>query len=272
MAVPLPLNETLRVALGIVMAAAGAARHRLVGIQHGCRALLLEPEAAAVMVACGADLRALETDLQLHFGLGRLRDYRGERGVPPMSPELSWAVRRARELRRRNLRREPLLSPEVTGPDLLLAVLEAERGWRLSDLGRSVMDFLGRGRPVVGEVLSWHGITVRAVCERLAREGAGPLRLGLTPRLAWVDGTHRVVVHDDGRTTMDFVVEILESRFAYPTGVAVRLMLQAHSEGHAIVGIFDTEGATSRVEAARRVAERAGYPLQLTVEALAEAS
>jgi ATP-dependent Clp protease adaptor protein ClpS len=268
MATPLPLNETLRVSLGIVMAAAGAGGHRLVGIQHGCYALLLEPEAASVMVSCGAELRALEADLQLHFGLGRLCDYRGEQGVPPMSPELSWAVHRAREFRRQTLRHPPRLPSEVTGPDLLLALLETERGWRVADLGRSVMDLLGRGRPVVGEVLSWHGVTIRSVRERLARRGAQPLRLGPPPRASWVEGTHRVVVYDDGRTTMDFVVGVLESRFAYPTGGAVRLMLQAHSEGQAVVGIFDTEGATSRVEAARRDAERAGYPLQLAVEAV----
>ena len=75
MRTPLPLTDTLRVALGIVMAAAGASGHRLVQVQHGYYALLLEPETAAVMAACGADLRALEQDLQFYFGPGMLRDY-----------------------------------------------------------------------------------------------------------------------------------------------------------------------------------------------------
>jgi len=272
MTTPLPLTDTLRVALGIVMAAAGASGHRMVRVQHGYYALLLEPETAALMSACGADLRSLESDLQFHFDLGRLRDYRGERRVPGMSPDLAWALRRARHHRRRILRREAGVEERVTGPDLLLGLLEGDLGWGLGDIGHAMLDFLGFGRPLVGEVLSWHGVTLRSVRERLARGPVGAIQSGPPPQLAVIEGTHQVVVHDDNRTTMDFVVGVLEDRFAYRTGGAVRLMLRAHREGSAVVGVFDPEGANARVSAALRDAEEAGHPLQLTVEPLAEAS
>jgi len=272
MATPLPLSETLRVALGVVMAAAGSNRHRLVHVEHGYYALLLEPDAASVITACGADLRDLERDLQLYFDPGDLRDYRGERSVPPMSTELAWAIRRARAHRRVILIRNPDAVAAVTGPDLLLALLQGDLGWGFPDIGRAVMDLMGFGKPAAGEVMSWHGVTLRSVRELLGRGARGVTPVAPPPRLMLVEGTHRVVVHDDSRTTMDFVVGVLEARFAYRTMGAVRLMLQAHTAGSAVVGIFDPKGAMERVEAALKDAEKAGHPLQLTVEPLAEAS
>ncbi len=272
MSMPLPLTETLRVALGVVMAAAGANRHRLVQVEHGYYSMLLEPEAAAVLAACGANLRDLERDLQLHFAPGDLRDYRGERSVPPMSTELAWALRRARAHRRAIMARDPTVEAAVTGPDLLLALLQGDLGWGLPDLGRALMDLAGFGKPSAGEVMSWHGVTLRAVREWLSKGDRLLTPVGPPTRLLLVQGTHRVVVHDDSRTTMDFVVGVLEARFSYRTMGAVRLMLQAHTDGSAVVGVFDPEGANKRVEEALKDAEKAGHPLVLTVEPLAEAS
>lgn len=272
MVVPLPLSETLRVALGVVMASAGANRHRQVNVEHGYYALMLDPDAAAILMACGADLRDLERDLQLYFSPGDLRDYRGERTVPPLSTELAWALRRARAYRRAHMVRDSDAEPLVTGPDLLLGLLQGDLGWGFPDIGRAVLDVFGYGKPTAGEVMSWHGVTLRAVREIVGRSPQGATPVGPPPRLCMVEGTHRVVVHDDSRTTMDFVVSILEARFSYRTMGAVRLMLKAHADGSAVVGIFDPDSANQRVEAALRDAEKAGHPLQLTVESLAEAS
>jgi ATP-dependent Clp protease adaptor protein ClpS len=77
---------------------------------------------------------------------------------------------------------------------------------------------------------------------------------------------YKVLFHNDDFTTMDFVTEVLQTVFGKSVEEAVSLMMKVHREGHAVVGIYSYDVATSKVHKATSMARDAGYPLRLTVE------
>ena len=81
-----------------------------------------------------------------------------------------------------------------------------------------------------------------------------------TPKL------YRVVLLNDDYTTMDFVVDVLETVFSKPPAEAYRLMLQVHTQGRAICGTYTHEIAETKVSTVRELAVREGFPLQASME------
>ena len=77
---------------------------------------------------------------------------------------------------------------------------------------------------------------------------------------------YRVIMLNDDNTPMDFVVEVLETLFNMGRERATRTMLQVHTEGRALCGIFTYEIAEAKVEQANSYAQRHGHPLQCTME------
>ena len=75
----------------------------------------------------------------------------------------------------------------------------------------------------------------------------------------------KVVIHNDDFTTMDFVVMILVTIFFKTTTEAEKLMLDVHTKGQAVVGIYSFDIATSKVAKATRLARDNGFPLRLTI-------
>jgi ATP-dependent Clp protease adaptor protein ClpS len=76
----------------------------------------------------------------------------------------------------------------------------------------------------------------------------------------------RVVLHDDPVTTMEFVVELLVSVFGKPPVEAVRLMLEVHHGGAAVVAVCPQERAELYVEQVVSLARPRGFPLAATAE------
>jgi ATP-dependent Clp protease adaptor protein ClpS len=76
----------------------------------------------------------------------------------------------------------------------------------------------------------------------------------------------KVLLHNDDFTTMEFVVHVLQSVFGRPTGEAFRIMLQVHTEGSGVAGVYTYEVAETKAAKAASLAREHEYPLLCTVE------
>jgi ATP-dependent Clp protease adaptor protein ClpS len=81
---------------------------------------------------------------------------------------------------------------------------------------------------------------------------------------------YRVIIHNDDVTPMDFVVRVLKEVFHKAATEAVRIMLEAHVTGAALVAVMPLEQAELRVEQAHSLARTAKYPLRFSYEPVEE--
>lgn len=76
----------------------------------------------------------------------------------------------------------------------------------------------------------------------------------------------KLLLLNDDVTTMDFVIEILMDIFHYDLENAGRIMLEIHSTGSGVCGIFTEEIALSKQKQVRVAAQEANFPLQTRIE------
>lgn len=75
-----------------------------------------------------------------------------------------------------------------------------------------------------------------------------------------------VIMHNDSKTPIDFVVEMLETIFQHDRPLAIDLTMKIHEEGSAIAGMYNEEIAEQKVVDTVEIARTNGYPLALTIE------
>lgn len=78
---------------------------------------------------------------------------------------------------------------------------------------------------------------------------------------------YKVLMLNDDFTPMDFVVEVLRRFFGMDQEKAVRVMLQVHTEGKAVCGLYRFEIAETKAMQVVEYAKLKQHPLQCTVEA-----
>ncbi len=76
----------------------------------------------------------------------------------------------------------------------------------------------------------------------------------------------KVLMHNDNYTTMEFVIEVLESVFNKSTTEANRIMMNIHLKGIGICGIYPFDIAETKVAKVHRLAGSEGFPLRCSVE------
>jgi ATP-dependent Clp protease adaptor protein ClpS len=76
----------------------------------------------------------------------------------------------------------------------------------------------------------------------------------------------RVVLINDDYTPMEFVVEILESIFRMERSRATRVMLDVHTKGNGICGLYNYEIAETKVAQVMGIAQQQQHPLMCTME------
>ena len=77
---------------------------------------------------------------------------------------------------------------------------------------------------------------------------------------------YRVVLLNDDYTPMDFVVQVLQKIFSMDRSNATRVMLQVHTEGKGICGVYTYEIAETKVVQVTGLAQQHQHPLLCTME------
>lgn len=77
---------------------------------------------------------------------------------------------------------------------------------------------------------------------------------------------YRVMLLNDDYTPMEFVVLVLRRFFQMNAAAAERLMLQVHTTGQAVCGVFSREIAEAKVSKVNRYARQNKHPLLCTME------
>jgi ATP-dependent Clp protease adaptor protein ClpS len=77
---------------------------------------------------------------------------------------------------------------------------------------------------------------------------------------------HQVVLLNDDYTTMEFVLEVLETVFHKSPAEAYRIMMMVHTKGRGICGVYTWEVAETKASSVVALAQQAGYPLRAVVE------
>jgi ATP-dependent Clp protease adaptor protein ClpS len=76
----------------------------------------------------------------------------------------------------------------------------------------------------------------------------------------------KVLLLNDDYTTMDFVVEILETVFNKAPAEAYRIMMAVHTQGQGLCGVYPFEVAETKVSTVVELARGQGFPLRATME------
>ena len=77
---------------------------------------------------------------------------------------------------------------------------------------------------------------------------------------------YRVVLINDDYTPMEFVVEVLERFFAMNRPNATRVMLEVHTRGKGVCGVFTYEIAETKVSQVTSYSREHQHPLMCTLE------
>ncbi|MBI2969806.1 MAG: ATP-dependent Clp protease adapter ClpS [Gammaproteobacteria bacterium] len=77
---------------------------------------------------------------------------------------------------------------------------------------------------------------------------------------------YKVILINDDYTPMDFVVHILEIFFSMTRETATRIMLEVHTRGKGVCGIFTHETAETKVAQVNSYAREHQHPLLCTME------
>ena len=77
---------------------------------------------------------------------------------------------------------------------------------------------------------------------------------------------YKVVLLNDDYTTMEFVVNVLETVFQKSPAEAYRIMMQVHVNGSGIAGVYPWEVAETKVETLTSMARHAEFPLRAAIE------
>lgn len=77
---------------------------------------------------------------------------------------------------------------------------------------------------------------------------------------------YKVVLLNDDFTPMEFVVMVLESIFSLGREKATQVMLQVHTKGKGVCGVFSRDIAETKVEQVNSLARENEHPLLCELE------
>src|SRR5262245_52693684 len=101
--------------------------------------------------------------------------------------------------------------------------------------------------------------------DRETQQGHGLVVEEAKPRLKRPP-LYQVILLNDDFTPMDFVVDVLEQIFAMDRTTATRVMLEVHTRGKGVCGVFTYEIAETKVAQVTTYARQHQHPLLCTME------
>lgn len=76
----------------------------------------------------------------------------------------------------------------------------------------------------------------------------------------------KVIFHNDDKTTMEFVVWALMAYFGHDISKAKEVMLEVHSTGQGLAGVYAQEIAELKKDQVTSAARTQKFPLAVTIE------
>jgi len=101
--------------------------------------------------------------------------------------------------------------------------------------------------------------------EEQGQTGSGLLVEEAKPRLKRPP-LYQVVLLNDDYTPMEFVVDVLERIFGMDRTTATRVMLEVHTKGKGVCGVFTFEIAETKVAQVTTYSRQHQHPLLCTME------
>ena len=77
---------------------------------------------------------------------------------------------------------------------------------------------------------------------------------------------YKVILLNDDYTPMEFVVEVIQKVFGKTHDEATKIMLQIHTEGIGICGIYPLEIAETKMNQVLNLSKESQHPLQCIIE------
>jgi ATP-dependent Clp protease adaptor protein ClpS len=77
---------------------------------------------------------------------------------------------------------------------------------------------------------------------------------------------HKVLMHNDDYTTMEFVILVLQKFFQKNYTEAQAIMLEVHHQGYGVCGVYTYEVAESKAAKVVKYARDNGHPLKCSTE------
>lgn len=77
---------------------------------------------------------------------------------------------------------------------------------------------------------------------------------------------YKVFLLNDDYTTMDFVVDVLETYFALSNVEATQVMLHVHRNGRGLAGVYTRDIAETKIAQVHTAAQNNGFPLKCEME------
>jgi ATP-dependent Clp protease adaptor protein ClpS len=77
---------------------------------------------------------------------------------------------------------------------------------------------------------------------------------------------YKVLLHNDDYTTMEFVVQVLQSVFHKSQAEATQITLHVHRTGIGVAGVYSHEIAETKVAVVEAMARKHEFPLKCSME------